>query len=329
MTVKERTSQVLEDNRGKYVSGADIASELGVTRNAVWKAVNALKKEGYNITAVTNKGYLLDENSDILSERTVRKYLGSGYAADITVCKKITSTNSVLKDKAEKGAPEGTVLIAAEQTAGKGRFSRKFVSENKAGVYLSILLRPDFSAEDAVLITTAAAVAVAETVEEISGKTTEIKWVNDVNIDGKKICGILTEAVFVPDGVGLEYAVLGIGVNVFEPEAGFPEEIRDKAGAVFARDAEAAAADPRSRIAAGIIKRFFDIYRNMDGSFLEKYKSRSVVIGKDVYLYSGAYDSSDAETVHVEDIDEKCRLVVRKSDGTVETVSSGEVSLKL
>lgn len=327
MTVKERTSQVLEDNRGKYVSGADIASELGVTRNAVWKAVNTLKNEGYNISAVTNKGYILDENSDILSERAVKRYLEKGFSADITVFPKVTSTNTLVKELAEKGAPEGTIVIAAEQTAGKGRFSRKFVSENKTGVYFSILLRPELPAEDSLLITTAAAVAVSKAVDELSGKECGIKWVNDVILDGRKICGILTEAAFVPDGGGLEYAVLGIGVNVFEPENGFPDEIGGTAGAALTRDIEIS--DPRSRVAAGVIGNFFEIYRDLGNrDFIAEYKRRSTVIGKDVYLYSGAFDIAAAERVHVTDIDDRCRLIVTKSEGSTKAVSSGEISLK-
>lgn len=328
MTVKERTSQVLEDNRGKYVSGADIASELGVTRNAVWKAVNALKEEGYSISAVTNKGYILNEDSDILSERAVKRYLEKGFAADIKVYPKVTSTNTLLKELAEKGAPEGTIVIAAEQTAGKGRFTRRFVSKNKTGVYLSILLRPEISPEDSLLITTAAAVAVSKAVDELSGRECRIKWVNDVILDNRKICGILTEASFVPDGGGLEYAVLGIGVNVFEPKNGFPDEIKDTAGAALTRDLDIS--DPRSRVAAGIIGSFFEIYKDIDSrSFIDEYKRRSSVIGEDVYLYSGAFDIAEAEKVHVTDIDDRCRLIVRKSDGTEQTVSSGEISLKL
>ncbi len=323
MTVKERTSQILEDNRGKYISGADIADELGVTRNAVWKAVSALKKEGCKISAVTNKGYCLEKNSDVLSERTVKKYLKPEYSAYLSVCDKVTSTNTVLKEKAAAGAPESTILIAAEQSAGKGRFDRKFASARSSGVYFSILLRPDIPADAALMITTAAAVAVAQTAENISGRTAEIKWVNDVLMDGKKICGILTEAAFGLEGGSLDYAVLGIGINITEPEGGFPDEIKDKAGVIFPGGTNIS--DIRSRVAAGTINAFMDIYKSGSKSFLEEYKRRSIVVGKQVILLSGTY----CEEALVLDIDDQCRLLVRMPDGTEKTVSSGEISLRL
>lgn len=324
MTVRERTAEVLEDNRGKYISGADIASELGVTRNAVWKAVNILKSEGYDISAVTNRGYCLSEDSDVLSEKTLRKYLEPRYAANLRIYRRISSTNTVLKEMAAKGAPEGTILVAARQTAGRGRFDRPFIS-GLSGVYFSILLRPDnIPAEKSLLITTAAAVATAKTVEEISGRKAGIKWVNDVFIDGKKICGILTEASFGVDGGGLDYAVLGIGVNVTEPESGFPEAIRDVAGSVLPESMKVA--DARSKIAAGIINTFFDYYLHPDKTdFISEYKRRSIVIGRDVYLING----NVTEEAKVIGIDDDCRLLVKTADGTEKTISSGEISLKL
>ena len=235
MTVKEKTAAILEQNRGKYISGADIASELGVSRNAVWKAIKSLTAEGFQIDAVTNKGYCLAEGSDVLSEQSVKKYLPEELWEHLIVRHTVTSTNTLLKEMAAKGAPEGTIMIAAEQTAGKGRFDRKFVSE-VCGVYFSIVLRPSIPASEALMITTAAAAATAEAVEAVSGRKTGIKWVNDVFIDGKKICGILTEAAFGMEGGGLDYAVLGIGINVKAPEGGFKGELANIADGVFGED---------------------------------------------------------------------------------------------
>lgn len=324
MTVKERTAQVLEENVGRYVSGADIASELGVTRNAVWKAVVTLKKEGYIVSAVTNRGYCLSEYSDILNMASLRKVLEPRYAINLKLCKRVTSTNSVLKVMAGKNAPEGTIIVAAEQVGGRGRYDRAFASP-AGGVYFSILLRPDIPAENSLMITTAAAVAAAEVIEEVSGRKTSIKWVNDIFIGDKKVCGILTEASLGLGGGILDYAILGIGVNVNEPEDGFPKEIKDIAGAVITDDMRVS--NPRSRIAGGIINRFFEIYLNMNKSmdFVSEYKKRSVVIGKDVYLIS----PTDTREVHVVDIDDDCRLIVKSPDGDTFKVSSGEVSLKL
>lgn len=320
MTVKERTACILEENRGKYVSGADIAAELGVTRNAVWKAVKSLETEGYQITAVTNRGYCLSENSDVLSAYAIKRYLEYD-SPDVRVYNKTTSTNTVLKQLAVRGAAEGTVIAAAEQTEGRGRLGRRF-SSDKSGVYFSVLLRPRISAEKSLLITTAAAVAAAETIEEISGKKAEIKWVNDIFIGGKKVCGILTEAAFGMEGGGLDYAVLGIGVNVNVPEKGFPDEIKDIAGAVL----DEKIPDARSRLAAGIIDRFFKLYEHIEeASYLEEYRRRSLVIGKNVTLVNG----DNREEAFVIGIDDECHLIVKTADGTEKTVSSGEVSVRL
>ncbi len=326
MTVKERTAQVLEENRGKYISGADIASELGVTRNAVWKAVNILKKEGYIVNAVTNKGYCLSEKSDILSENSLRKILEPRYAANLKLMSKVTSTNTVLREMAVKGAPEGTIVMSPRQSAGRGRFeNRRFYSE-EGGVYFSILLKPDVTVQKSLMITTAAAVAAAESVERVSGRKAKIKWVNDVFVDDKKVCGILTEASLRTDGAGLDYAILGIGVNVREPDGGFPEEIKATAGAVLSENADIP--DARSRIAGEIINRFFEIYLHPDSSdYVSEYKRRSLVLGKEVYLIS--VNGDEKREAHVLDIDDECRLVARLDDGNIVTVSSGEVSLKL
>ncbi len=323
MTVKEKTAAILEQNRGKYISGADIASELGVSRNAVWKAIKSLTAEGFQIDAVTNKGYCLAEGSDVLSEQSVKKYLPEELWEHLIVRHTVTSTNTLLKEMAAKGAPEGTIMIAAEQTAGKGRFDRKFVSE-VCGVYFSIVLRPSIPASEALMITTAAAAATAEAVEAVSGRKTGIKWVNDVFIDGKKICGILTEAAFGMEGGGLDYAVLGIGINVKAPEGGFKGELANIADGVFGEDEDVT--DARSRIAAEVIKRFFEYYSNLESkSYLEDYRKRSIVIGKEVILINGG----TTQEAHVTGIDDDCRLLVTLPDGTEKAVSSGEISLRL
>ena len=320
MTVKERTACILEENRGKFVSGADIAAELGVTRNAVWKSVKALETEGYQITAVTNRGYCLSEASDVLSAYSLRRFLDN-FSPDVRVYNKTTSTNTVLKQLAVRGAMEGSIVAAAAQTEGRGRFGRKFAS-GTSGVYFSILLRPRISAEKSLLITTAAAVAAAEAIEEISGKKADIKWVNDIFIDGKKVCGILTEAAFGMEGGGLDYAVLGVGVNVTPPENGFPDDIKDIAGSVLDENIP----DARSRLAAGIINRFLKLYKNIEEiSYLDEYRRRSLVLGKNVTLMNGG----NSEEVYVMGIDDECRLIVRTADGKDKIISSGEVSVRL
>ncbi len=323
MSVKERLLPLLTDRGEDYLSGEDAAKLLGVSRNAVWKAVSALKEEGYNIEAVTNRGYRLKDSGDVLSSAEIEKNLTFLKGRlNIEVKKAVTSTNALLKEKAAAGAPEGTVLIALSQTAGRGRFTRKFFSPSDSGIYMSILLRPRISAENAALITTAAAVAVAEAAEKLSGGKTAIKWVNDVLIDGKKICGILTEASLNIESGELDYAVLGIGLNVYEPENGFPDEIKNIAGAIL----KERGSGNKSRLAAAVLESFFKYYKDIsERRYLKAYRERCIVLGKQISVMS----QDGSRSAYALDIDENCRLRVKYPDNKEELLSSGEVSIKL
>lgn len=322
MSVKERLLPLLCDRGGGYLSGEDAAKILGVSRNAVWKAVSALKNEGYDIEAVTNRGYRLKDSGDVLSRAEIEKNLTSLKGKlNIEVKNTVTSTNALLREKAAAGAPEGTVLIALEQTAGRGRFTRSFYSPANSGIYMSILLRPRISAENAALITTAAAVAVSEAAETLSGRKTGIKWVNDVLIDGKKICGILTEASLNIESGELDYAIIGIGLNVYEPNGGFPTEIKNIAGAIFMKHESGI----KSRLAAAVLERFFKYYETLSKrEFLKAYRERCIVIGKKINILS----TTGSRTATALGVDENCRLRVEYPDGNRALLSSGEVSIK-
>lgn len=323
MSVREDILQIFEQGRGEYFSGEELAAHLGVSRSAVWKAVKQLEADGYIFEAVSGRGYCLSQTSDVITQSGIKKYLGqSGAKYDIRVYKSITSTNTVLKEMAANGAAEGTVLVAAEQTAGRGRMSRRFHSPSRTGLYLSILLRPRLNAQESLFITTAAAVAVARTVEEVSGRSAGIKWVNDVFIDGRKICGILTEASFDMESGELEYAICGIGVNITPPEGGFPEEIEHVAGAVFD---EPTSFDTKNRMAAGIIEKFMHYYQCLpEHIFFEEYRKRSVIVGEDITVLG----KGEPKRAHAIAIDNSCRLVVRHEDGAEEALHSGEVSIR-
>lgn len=233
----------------------------------------------------------------------------------------LPSTNLFLKEHAAKHK-EGLTIIAGTQTKGRGRFDRKFYSPEDSGIYMSILLRPDFSDFDATLITSAAAVAVAKAAEKLSGKKTQIKWVNDVLIDGKKICGILTEAAIDPKIGKPEYVVLGIGINAFAPAGGFDDEIKDIAGFVFDdKDSNA-----KARLTAEVINLFMHYYENLrERKFLTEYRKRSMVIGKKITVIKNS-QKTDATAIS---IDEHCRLLVEYENRTREFLSSGEVSIKI
>ena len=324
MSTKDIVLALFDKKRGLYVSGEKIASELNISRTAVWKAVKKLQDEGYDISAVTNRGYCLDKDSDVLSARGIRSYLDEE-KADIRpeVFVSVDSTNNVCRIKAENGEPEGYVAVAGAQTAGRGRRGRSFFSPANTGIYMSILLRPEGLSGDQILqLTTKAAVAVSESIEALSGKTAEIKWVNDICVDGKKVCGILSEAMYeVPSGA-LQAVIVGIGINAYAPEGGFPAEIAETAGCVF----DKTGVDLKNRLVAEVLGRFMAYYRDPVGdACYDQYRTRSLVIGKDIIVIK--HDQS--VKAHAIDLDKDCGLIVRYADGTEETLRSGEISIKL
>ncbi len=319
MSVKQDVLKVLEKRRGESVSGEDLADELGVSRAAVWKAVKGLKAEGHAIHAATNRGYLLEEDSDVLTAPSVQRFLTHDF--DVIVEKKVTSTNDAAKKLALGGAKEWTVILSEEQSAGRGRFARSFYSPRGAGIYCSVVLRPTYTAAETLFITTCAAVAVAEGIERVTGRSADIKWVNDVFVSGKKVCGILTEASFSVENGGLEYAVLGFGINV--KTQAFPAELANVAAALYP-DGECSG-DTRAKLVACILERFRYYYENIPvRAFYPEYKRRSILIGKTVLVTGG--ESGEAEVL---DIDENCYLRVRFADGRECPLSSGEVSVKI
>ena len=322
MSLKEDDAEFLESNRDSFFSGEEIAEKLGVSRAAVCKAVKSLRLSGCEVEAVTNKGYRIKELIDIITKSGIEKYLKTNNNVYLSVIPTVTSTNTVLREKAHQGAPENTVVVASAQTDGRGRFGRRFVSPEGSGIYMSILLRPDMKAEQAALITTAAAVSVCEAAENLSGRSCGIKWVNDVLADGKKICGILTEASVNVESGTLDYAILGIGVNVYTPKNGFEEEIKDIAGSVFKEKGK----DLKNKLTAEIINRFSEYYLNIcQKTYLDSYRRHCVVFGKRITVIS----QNRTESALALGVDNDCRLLVRYDDGREEYLSSGEISTKL
>ena len=321
MTTKEKLAAMLEEAGDTYISGNAIAESLGISRTAIWKNIRQLEEEGYAIEAVTNRGYRLAADNDAVSLGTVRKYLGDrADDFDLQVFSEVTSTNDLLKAQAAT-APEWTTFIAGRQSAGKGRSGRSFYSPSDTGLYLSMLQHPVIPAEQATRITTAAAVAACRAIEECTDSRSEIKWVNDVFVNGKKVCGILTEASFNMESGLLDWAVMGIGFNIYEPEEGFPEDIRDIAGPVTGERRR----NLRSALAASFMVHFRDICSNLQNAdFAQEYRSRSFLIGQRINVLKR---EGPVPAVAL-DVDDECRLIVRYDDGMQEALSSGEVSVR-
>ncbi len=317
--LKSEVLRLLEE-KNEYVSGKAISAELEISRNMVWKYISSLKNEGYDIKT-SRKGYLLVSKNNELSEYEIRKNLK---IKDMSfhIYKTTGSTNTVARQMAEKGAKEKTVVLASEQTQGRGRMGRSFYSPDGSGIYMSIVLRPDIAISDAILVTTCAAISVCKAIEKVSPKKAEIKWVNDIYLEGKKACGILTEAAVNVENAKPEYVVLGIGVNLFEGENGFPDDIKNIATAVF--NSQSDAEKYKNELVSHILNYFFEYYENItDKAFYSEYRDRMFLIGKPVKVLS--QPEYDAEVL---DIDEQFRLKVRTECGEEKLLNSGEVSTR-
>lgn len=319
---KDLVLQALRSHAGEFVSGAALSEELGISRTAVWKAVEVLRGEGWPIESQPRRGHRLAPVADVLSEEGIRRYLRQP-GPEVRFFPSITSTNTVLKQLALQDVPAGLALVAETQTGGRGRMGRSFYSPPASGLYLSLLLRPRTEASKAVLLTACAAVAVAETVEELSGVRPGIKWVNDLLVDGRKICGILTEAGLDVETGLVSHVIVGIGINTRIPREGFPEELRDIAGAAFGT---LPVPDLRCRLAAGILNRLWT-WAEDPGSeeIFEKYRSRSLAPGQGILILEPGKDPVPAVALG---LDRDYALRVRLEDGDQRLLRSGEISIR-
>lgn len=227
------------------------------------------------------------------------------------------STNEDMKTKARQGTDEISVLVADRQTAGKGSKGRSFYSPVGTGCYMSFLLRPKIRPEECILLTTIAAVAAAEAIEKLTGKQADIKWVNDIYMGGKKVAGILTEGAFVSKDK-IDFAVVGIGINLTVPDEGFPEEIKNIAGALGTDVI-------KNELIAEIVNRFVYYYRRLpDNSYVSEYRKRLFFLGRDITVVQ----ADKTFTAVAEDVDEMCRLKVKTSEGE-QLLGAGEISVKI
>lgn len=382
MSVKDSVLSTLQKNRGDYVSGESISGDLGVSRAAVWKAIRSLRDEGYRINAVTNRGYSLAGEGSGITADEIRSHLPARYKGNgIYVYGVLDSTNIKARQMADGTADRtadgtadrttgrsgsadihGSIIVAGQQTAGKGRLGRSFFSPVE-GIYMSMVIRPDFDLSRSTLVTVAAAAAVAEAIDEVCGQKeeTRIKWVNDIYLGGGKICGILTEGVSDFESGRIESLIVGIGINTTTD--GFPEELKKTAGAVEGEWS-------RPELIAAVASRLLDNVSGIgsiapgagaiapgDGStspgagstapgagatappdkdahpFMKTYREKSMLIGRDVLVFRGTYREDptkemDGIPAKVNGIDDDGGLMVTYEDGSTETLTTGEVSIR-
>lgn len=322
---KQTILTLLRQHPDTYLSGEVISRQLGISRAAVSKAVSGLRQEGYQIDAVTNRGYRLLSGPDHLTRGEIEPWLRTEHIGRVLECyDSIDSTNNYLKREAPHIA-DGTAVVANEQTGGRGRLGRVFQSPPDTGIYLSVLLRPHLPPAKALNLTAFVAVAVCEGIEAATGLHPQIKWTNDIVLGGKKVCGILTEMSVEGESGALQHIITGIGVNVSQQETDFPEELRPIAGSLAM-----AAEKPlsRGRIAAEIINaldRMYAAWLSGGGDYLRRYRERCLTVGRAVKLLRADGSEEQAEALAVQ---EDFSLLVRHPDGREEAVSSGEVSVR-
>ena len=311
--------------RGEELSGEAMSQALGVSRAAVWKAVEALRGEGYAISSAPRRGYRLEDSPDRLSAGELAAAVAGRRVGRELVClETVDSTNNEVKRRAVESVPDGLVVLAGAQTGGRGRRGRSFVSPAGKGLYLSALLRPDCPLEQVSALTAWTAAAVCDAVEEACGVRPGIKRPNDVIRDGRKLCGILTELELEAETAALRYVVVGLGLNVSQTEADFGPEVAPLAVSL----AQALGRAPRrAELAAAVLAALDQMYAEFPagwGAWLDRYRADCLTLGRPVRLLrAGGEEEAFAETVG-----EDFALVVRFPDGRREAVSSGEVSVR-
>ena len=325
MSSKQQVLALLEQYKGTYISGEEIARQMQITRAAVWRTIHDLRLAGHAIEASTKVGYRLSESSDVLSLQGIRSAFvdASCHELPLYFHESIGSTNTEAKRLALEGTPHGTMVVAGCQTEGRGRNGRFFFSPNDSGLYVSVVLRPDLGTAMALRITSGAAVAVCRAIERVCDRQAGIKWVNDVYIDGLKVCGILTEGISGFETGRIESLVVGIGVNHTLPPEGFPDDLHGIAGAVFPDSVPPGAS--RNRLAAAIIEELLTVVDHVDEvGFMVEYRRRSVVVGQRVKVLQGTV-AYEAEAIGIAD---DGALVVRLADGSEQQLRAGEISLR-
>ena len=322
MTLKKKILQIFESHRGEPLSGQQLADELQVSRNSVWKAVKALQSDGYKILATTNKGYVLEKDNDIISEESLRADLGKAFEnIDIIALKSTPSTNAEAMTRLMNGKiSHGTLIVADEQLQGRGRMGKSFFSP-KRGIYMSVCLCKSIeNLTDVMVITPAAAVAVRRSIAKFTDLDAKIKWVNDIYIGKKKVCGILTQADIDFESGKAGTFIVGIGVNFVNQD--FPDDIKEKACSLFEINPPDVT---RSQMIAEIYSQLMSLTEDLkDRSFMREYKQYSLVVGKEI-----TYTLNNQEKRgKVIDIDDDGALSLIEEDGTSRKLTCGEISIR-
>jgi len=315
---------LLRGTQGEYISGEDISRGLDVSRTAVWKHIQNLRREGYVIDSNPRQGYRLRSTPDQLLPEEIMHGLGTKkLGCRIVHFASISSTNAEAKRLASLGAVEGTVVVAEAQTCGRGRLSRPWFSPDKGGIWFSIILRPSLHPTEAAKLTILGAVAVAKAIRETTGLAVEIKWPNDILFKGRKLVGILTELNAEMDAIN--YIVMGIGINVNVELDEFPEEIKNIASSLTR---EIGHDISRRLLLQAILEQLEQLYDQVIRQgfipVFANWRTMNCTLNSEVNVVS----ANQQFTGLAVDIDADGALLVKKEDGVIERVLSGEVSVR-
>lgn len=322
--MRKKILELLRKSGERPLSGEEISRQLEVSRTAIWKHIQTLKNEGYDIESVPKKGYILKESPNRLFPQEILSRLQTRWLGhNICYRDSIDSTNTLAKGLANEGCPNGLVVVAEEQGAGKGRLSRGWISPYAKGIWFSVVLKPPFLPQEASKCTLLAAVAVVKAVNKIAGVHAAIKWPNDILLMGRKLVGILTE--MNAEFGHINYVVIGTGINTNATPDDYPEDVKDIAASV----ADAATEQfTRVDLLCDILKNMEDLYEKalLDGfaPILEEWRKYSCTLGQEVKVMA----PDCTYFGKAEDIDEDGLLIVRKVDGTLEKVMAGDVSIR-
>ena len=341
MTTKEKVLKILAEAKGMAVSGETLAAECGVSRAAIWKAVNALREEGFKIEGTTNGGYELKDD-DIFTPEIFKEILSERFPDfsnnHIECFKEIDSTNTYAKRLLAEGNNNyhHAIFIAEKQTSGRGRIGRTFVSPEKSGIYFTVIYAPKNGIKEPARITACSAVAVSRAIKRLYNYQIQIKWINDIFAGGKKICGIGTEGITNFESGQIEAAIIGIGINIKQNKKAFGGELGKTVGSLEEafKTEEITARFNRAQIAAEIIGEVFKILEEDSKSpaahkaIIKEYKEASLLLGKTITVFPLIGDQKSSYKATAIDIDDNAGLLVKLADGTTRILNSGEVTLK-
>lgn len=314
-------------NQTDYLSGAWISEQIGVSRMAVSSAVKALREEGYDIASSTNRGYLLKNAPDLLNTGEIMGYLPEGFSGSILCLDSVDSTNRYLKSLALNGAENYTVVLSNEQTSGKGRVGRAFSSPKDKGIYLSLLLYPQslpggfLQLSDSPALTACTALAVRNAISSVCSTDIQIKWLNDLMADGRKLSGILTEMSMESESDHVEYVIIGIGINVNQMLSDFDDSLKEKAVSLRMLTGTK---QSRAKLTAALLQEMTAMLSHFPDklpSYLEAYRAANLTPGRKVTLNGPEGIRSGI----AEEIENDFSLRVRLDNGEILKVRGGDL----